>query len=119
MNNIENNKLEFSVTPKLKEQSTEYFKKIFKSEEKAYSLFVIFEKNINKLLNQIKTFAKEQNLSDLKKSIHSLKGVLLNGGLEKEGLFVTNIETILHTSSTNWETIEEEVNNIFILLTKC
>ncbi len=119
MNNNTNNKLIYSITPKLKEQSTEYFNNIFKNEEKAYSLFTVFEKNINKLLNQIKTFVNEQNLSDLRKSIHSLKGVLLNGGLEKEGLFVTNIETILHSENENWETIEEEINNIFILLTKC
>jgi len=114
-----NNKLTYSITPKLKEQSIEYFNNIFKNEEKAHALFEVFEKNIDKLLKRIKKFVKEQNLSDLKKSIHSLKGVLLNGGLEKEGLFVTNIETILHSENRSWETIEEEINNIFILLTKC
>lgn len=103
--------LKYNLEQSLQYKVQLYFFEMFDNKEKTYKLYNLFIKNINKLCIQIEKDVKEKNNESLRKNLHSLKGVLLNGGLNKKGLFVQNVENQVK-NGINWQEIETEVKNI-------
>jgi len=109
-----------TVSLNLEKQVLDFFYKMFHNKAKADKLFQAFSRNIQKLLTQILLNYNEKDKPTLTKTVHSLKGVLMTGGLKREGFFAKNIEDELTNYDDNieWNEIKEEIDNLFKLITE-
>lgn len=98
MHTKEHDKLELS----LKEQAQLHLKQVYGLDDKMVEeLLLSAHKNVSTTLAAMITAEKENNLNDISKTAHSLKGIFLNLGLDNLALQAKVIEQITVAENKN------------------